>query len=115
MKVKEYLKFLEMVKSFQVDEKVSIFDKDPDYQIIDAKSKNSYIVTSWTHGKEPKNIYIVNKTGNKWSCNCPTRTLYCKHIDMVKEYLRKGKPNSFIDIELENDFIRSLNKKGYKV
>lgn len=113
MKIKEHFEFLDMVKGFHVDEKASLFDKEPDYQIVDAKSKNSYIVTSWTHGKEPRNIYIVNKAGNKWICNCPTRTPYCKHIDMVKQWLKDGKPSEW-DIDAD-ELKKLLRNKGVSV
>ena len=112
MKVKEYLKFIDMAKS--MNEKIGFFDIDIDYIIKDGKAKNSYIVTSWTTGKAPKNIYTVNKQGNKWKCNCPTRTPYCKHIDMVNEWIKVGKP-SIIDAEAEDDLRKLLQKKGVDV
>lgn len=113
MDIREFLKFHEMVKELHINEKESIFDKNPDYQIVDAKAKNSYIVTSWTHGKSPKNIYTVTKSGNKWSCDCPTRTTYCKHIDMVKQWIKDGKPSEW-DVDM-SDLKAKLNAKGVKV
>jgi hypothetical protein len=101
MKIKEYL-----------NEKVGLFDKDPEYIISDAKSKNTYIVTSWTHGKEPTNIYTVSKFGNKWSCNCPSK-YHCKHMDMVKEWLKNGKPSEF-DVDMK-DLQRVLHSKGVEI
>jgi len=113
MKVKDYLKFIETIKEFEMNEKASLFDDDPDYLIIDAKVKNSYVVTSWTHGKAPKNVYTVSKAGKKWLCNCPTRTSYCKHIDMVKQWLKDGKPSEWqVDMK---ELKKILNSKGVGV
>jgi len=108
MKLNEHFKFHDMVK--ELSEKVGLFDSDIDYIIKDDKLKNSYVVTSWTTGKAPKNVYTVSKAGNKWSCNCPTKTSYCKHIDMVKEWIKDGKPNPLIDKDTDNDFAKLLKK-----
>lgn len=102
-------------KLYELSEKVGLFDKDPDYIIRDAGDQlNSYIVTSWTHGKAPTNVYTVNKQGAKWKCNCPTRTPYCKHIDMVKQWIKDGKP-SIIDRSAEDELRRRLSQKGVKI
>jgi hypothetical protein len=103
MKLKNYL-----------EEKASLWDVDVDYVIKDGKSLNSYVVTSWTTGKGPKNIYNVIDTHGKWSCNCPAKGI-CKHIQMVKEYLRNGKPDPFKDPELENKLKKMLSKKGVMI
>lgn len=101
MKIKEYL-----------NEKVGLFDTDPDYAIVDGKSKNTYIVTSWTHGKSPENVYTVRKVGNKWMCNCPSK-YHCKHMDMVAEWLKDGKPSDF-DVDMR-ELKSVLHNKGYEI
>ena len=94
-----------------LNEKVGLFDTDVDYVIIDAKAPNSYIVTSWITGKSPKNIYIVTNIKGKWSCDCAVHGV-CKHINMVKNWLKDGKPNPFLDKSLENDLKNLFKKKG---
>ena len=99
----------------ELSEKVSIFSKDPDYIIKDAgTTKNDFIVTSWTHGKSAENIYFVSKGGTKWTCNCPDRTPNCKHIQMVKQWLKDGKPSLFLDKEADDELRRLLSRKGVK-
>lgn len=110
MKLKEHFKLKEL------DEKVGLFDKDPEYIIRDDKVMNSYIVTAWTHGKAPSNVYTVSHQthGNKWVCNCPVRTPNCKHVKMVKEWIKDGKP-SLIDKESEDELRKFLKQRGVKI
>lgn len=74
-------------------EKASPFDKDPEYMVVDTKVSNSYIVTKWTNKKDPRDIYHVTKGNDKWFCSCPTRMKPCKHIALVKQWLKDGKPS----------------------
>lgn len=78
MRIREYL--------------VEIFDTD--YQVRELKY-DTYQVTKWIKGKNPDNIYNILKYGGSWSCDCPVRGK-CKHIDLVKKWIKDGKPNKFI-------------------
>lgn len=102
------------IRKYLTNEKVSLFDSDVEYLIKDSKTKNSYILTSWTTGKQPKNIYTVTQQKNKWVCNCPVRSNSCKHIKMVKDWIKDGKP-SIVDPDVEDDIRQMLRKKGVQI
>lgn len=113
MKLTDHFKNLNIIDD--INEKIGFFDSDMEYIIKDGSAKNTYIVTSWSSGKQPKNIYTLTNFNKKWSCNCPTKTPYCKHIDMVKDYIKQGKPNMFLDATVELEFDRALKRKGIKI
>jgi len=77
-----------------ITEKESLFDKDADYIIKDSKVPNSYIISKWTRGRGgAKDVYTVTEKSSKWSCNCPSgRSGSCKHVTLVKGWIKKGKP-----------------------
>lgn len=83
-----------------IEEKASLFDKDPEYIIKDAKETNKFIVSKWTHGKEPRDVYTITKGKTSWTCTCPVRSS-CKHISLVKEWIKEGKPNPIGDFDSE--------------
>lgn len=89
----------------KVLEKNSIFDKDPDYLVREV-TKGNYQVTKWTKGKEPKEIYDIKhfEKTNKWTCNCPTKIKPCKHIGMVRDWIKMGKKIPFNTKENEKWF-----------
>lgn len=72
-----------------------------------------YEVTKWTHGKAPEERYIVNVKMSKrgvrtveMTCTCPQysqRRKPCKHMALVKEYVKKdkGMDTSHLKRELE--------------
>ena len=86
--------------------------QNADYIIRELKEgTNEYQVTKWISGKAPDEIYrcLHNKVNNRWTCSCPARMFTCKHILMVKDWMKRGK-KSFIDEKPMRDFIRKLNK-----
>jgi hypothetical protein len=95
-------------------EKESIMDKNPEYIIKDTKTPNQYIVTKWTHGKAPKDVYTISNNNNKWYCNCPAHKGYCKHIDLVKEWIKEGKPNQ-IGADFDQELKLFMKKYNVKI
>jgi hypothetical protein len=93
------MKFIDTLKIFDMDSQLNegkgFFDDDVDYLIKDGDHKNTYVVTSWIKGKQPKNIYMITHSNNKWNCNCPAKIKPCKHIDMVRNWIKKGKKTPF--------------------
>ena len=60
--------------------------------LIREKSMYEYEVSTWTRGDRPTSIYTVRDLGKgKWFCNCASRKKPCKHITMVKKWIKKGK------------------------
>lgn len=89
----------------------------PDYIIREVRAgTNEYEVTKWIGGKNPDEIYrcLHNKVNNRWSCSCPARMFTCKHIGMVKDWIKKGK-KSFIDEKPMRNFIKQLFSEGRKI
>jgi len=81
---------------------------EPEYMIRQVgKAPKAYEVTKWTRGKGPAEIYRVVDTGKGLQGNCPAaqRRGYCKHIDMVKEWIKKGKKPS-MDIKYVKSFLK---------
>ena len=84
-------------------------DKDPqtDYQIKDLLKHRGdafevFEVTKWTGGRVPENIYTVRKNlaNGHHNCNCPAAFRgKCKHVDMVQEFERAGRPATFPTLE----------------
>uniref|UniRef100_A0A6M3KDJ5 SWIM-type domain-containing protein n=1 Tax=viral metagenome TaxID=1070528 RepID=A0A6M3KDJ5_9ZZZZ len=71
---------------------------------------NQYEITKWTRGDTPTEIYRCYNTGKgKWTCDCPARGT-CKHIKMVKDWIKKGKTPAY-DV---SDIHKYLKKYLYK-
>lgn len=78
---------------------------EPEY-IIREIEPQLFEVSKWTKGSGPAAVYRVEYTtrhGKKyWRCSCPVKGSRCKHIKMVKEWIKKGKkpliPVSNIDV-----------------
>ncbi len=62
------------------------------YLIRDTDRPDEYIVSKWEElSPEPKAIYRVT-LGKRNKCNCPSghNRGYCKHPQMVKDWIGKG-------------------------
>jgi len=69
--------------------------------VIREITPNEYGVTKWTKGDTPSQIYSCYDRGKgKWECSCPARGT-CKHIKMVKEWIKKGKPAAYDTSDLD--------------
>jgi hypothetical protein len=89
-------------------EKESLFDKDPEYIAKEGKQPNTYIVSKWTRGKTPRDVYHIQGSGNNWKCSCPTgRKGGCKHVKFVKEWIKNGKPNPY---DISSDDVKNFFK-----
>ena len=75
---------------------------------------NKYEVTVFVRGDTPESVYIVNKLGSKWFCNCPARKGTDKHVSMVQEWIKAGKPSDF-GKNVKGDVLNKLKKMGVKV
>ena len=57
----------------------------------------SYEVAKFSGSKEPEAVYTVSRRGNTWTCDCPgfrrSGGAPHKHIEFVKNWLAKGKPD----------------------
>jgi len=95
------------IKDFLI-EKESFLDKDPDYQIRKVTNKY-YQVTKWGRGKAPKEVYDVYENPNGWKCNCAVRGV-CKHIKMVKDWIKDGMPNAWDPKDIDKQFKKLLVK-----
>ena len=89
---------LETLWEGAVDEAKALFE--PEYLIREIEP-DTYEVSKWTHGSGPVEIYTVRMFKNKKTCTCPARGV-CKHIKMVREWIKKGKnppiPLSNLDV-----------------
>lgn len=76
--------------------------------------KDKYEVAVFLRGDTPDNVYKVNKIGNKWSCNCPARKAPDKHVKMVQDWLKAGKPSDF-GKDVKGDVLKGLKRMGVKI
>jgi len=56
---------------------------------------NVYQIAKFTHGKEPSELYRCTWTGNKWKCNCYSKANTCKHIKIVRDFVKGKKRSEF--------------------
>ena len=90
------------------------FWKGKEEYFIREVGTNKYEVTVFVRGDTPEAVYIVNKSGSKWRCNCPARKGTDKHVKMVQEWLKAGKPSDF-GKNVKKDVLNKLKKMGAKV
>ena len=69
----------------------------PEY-LVRRDKQGTYVVTKWEGGERPTAIYTVTENNRGVSCNCPGsyRDKNCKHIQLVKEYMKNPKSESSI-------------------
>lgn len=67
-----------------------------DYQIRDLDS-HTFEITKWEGGRRPAEVYRVDQYPKEFKCNCHAGAhgRECKHVKMIKDYLDKGKPETF--------------------
>jgi len=81
-----------------------------DYIIREIKP-NEYEVTKWTRGDTPTEIYRCYDRGKgKWTCDCPARGK-CKHIKMVVDWIKKGKPPAYDISDIDKYVKKYLGKQ----
>ena len=91
-------------------EKEGLFDKDPEYMIRETNHPNQYLISKWTAGKQPKEVYTITNKAGKWTCTCPShRAADCKHISLCKQWIKQGKPNAFGDFDAPSEFKKMIN------
>ena len=73
-----------------------------DYMVQET-GPSQYTVTKWEGKNYPTAEYRVVE-GPNWSCNCPAR-VPCKHVALVKKWLKSGKP-SYVDEKYLVDFLK---------
>lgn len=74
----------------------------------------AYEVAKFSGGKDAAAVYTVLRNGSLWSCNCPgfrkhDRRKLHKHIELVKAWLARGKPDP-IDTRGFQDWVDSILK-----
>jgi len=78
---------------------------EPEYMVRQTKkAPETYQVSKWGGGTGPRDVYRVEHTRDGWICNCPgnLKRGTCKHVDIVKDWIKKGKPSyGFGDEELK--------------
>jgi len=99
MKFKEYLK----------EGKSDFYKDDVDY-IIRELGKGKYEISVWKRGDTPSAVYTCTEKGN---CTCPARGT-CKHVKLVKDWIKAGKPNKFFTKNVKAAVQRGLKKIGVK-
>lgn len=65
------------------------------YYMIRQDTNAKYTVTKWDGGSLPVQVYLVQRDkGDRFTCTCPSgyHRRYCKHMDMVRKWLRSGAP-----------------------
>lgn len=89
-------KILQKNKYENILEGKSKFWKGKEDYVIREIGKNTYEITVWGRGDTPDAIYTVkmNPKGTDGFCDCPARAR-CKHIKMVKDWIKAGKPSEF--------------------
>jgi hypothetical protein len=57
-----------------------------------------WIVSKWDFSVIPIEVYRVKQGTNKMSCSCASgyNRGYCKHTDMVKDWVKRGCPEGDI-------------------
>jgi hypothetical protein len=57
-----------------------------------------YTISKWTGGVSPESEYKISKWGGSLHCDCPAsqRRHECKHPDIVKAWIKMGKPEGRI-------------------
>lgn len=93
----------------------------PEY-LVRKDKQGTHIVTKWEGGERPTAIYTVTENNRGMSCNCPGshRDKNCKHIQLVKEHMKKktessigkwsqdGKMHSFTYVMKDDPTIKAL-------
>jgi len=80
----------------------SLFDKVTDY-VIKENTPHEYIISKWSSGKEPKEVYRINHlpASKRWVCTCPAgKKGTCKHVRMVKDWIKNGKTPAIPDEDM---------------
>lgn len=99
------------MKIRKILESGSLFEPSDDYIIREVK-KDHYQIAKFTHGKAPSEVYDIThfSKDSKWFCNCPSRIKPCKHIDMVRQWIKDGK-KMFFDLEKNKEFLNNIFNK----
>ena len=100
MKFKEYLK----------EGKTDFYKNDVDY-IVKEIGKEKYEVSVWKRGDTPSNVYTCTEKGY---CTCPARGT-CKHVKLLRDWIKAGKPNKFFTKNVKLAVKRGLKKMGVKI
>jgi hypothetical protein len=103
------MKFEDYIKEGRTD-----FWKDYTEYFIRELGKNKYEVSVWKRGDTPSAIYTVSNIGNKWMCDCPARKGTDKHVQLVKDWIKAGKPSPF-GKDVKDGVLKSLKKMGVKI
>jgi len=71
---------------------------------------NKYQVAVFVRGDTPDVVYTTTEK----TCDCPSRKIPCKHIQMVKKWIKEGKPSAF-GKSVKKGVLDGLKKMGVKV
>jgi 2'-5' RNA ligase len=65
-------------------------DIKPDY-LVRSDKPGTFLVTKWEGSDRPSAVYTITESNRGLSCNCPNsyRDKNCKHIQLVKDYIKK--------------------------
>lgn len=101
-------------KDYVVEGKAK-FHKGGEEYFIREVGMHKYEVAVFLRGDTPDNVYTVQKKGGGgWMCNCPARGPKDKHIKLVQEWLKAGKPSDF-GKDVKGDVLKGLKKMGVKL